>query len=69
MGLFDKLRDTVTKAVDVVQSNYTPLADETSKEYYEIIYGLLASVGSVSYNGIKNYVEHCTSISCDEEKL
>ena len=86
MGLFNKILETVDLAKEKIQcaingetmsNEEHPLADETVKKYYEIIYGLLASVWldrtklptKVQYKGIKKYVEHFIDEKCDEEKL
>ena len=59
MGLLDKI------------FKKDPFADETVKKYYEISYGLLASVGDkgVNFDGIKKYIEYCLGDLCDTEKL
>lgn len=90
MGFADKLRstinkvtDTVQSAVDTAQSGYNPFPDDISKKYYEIAYGLLSSVCSiskkygstsityhnVSFDAIKKYVEFYLKEPCDDVKL
>ena len=72
MGIFDKILEKIKG-----NNEEHPLADETVKKYYEIAYGLLASMWSdrdvspykVRYKGIKKYVEHFIGEQCDEEKL
>ena len=63
MGFLAKLYD-----------KYVPLTDETVKTYYEIVYGLLCSVGKdyhygISYHGIKKYLEYHLKEQISEEKL
>lgn len=79
LGKVDLVKEKIQKALngETMSNEEHPLADETVKKYYEIAYGLLASVwtdkkGSpynVRYKGIKKYVEHFIGEQCDEEKL
>ena len=77
MGFFNKILEKVDFAKEKIQeiingetvvNEEHPLADETVKKYYEIVYGLLASVWSdrkklpsqtpsckVHYRGVKKY--------------
>lgn len=48
MGFADKLRSTINKVSGTVQTAANPLPDETSRKYYEIVYGLLSSVFEIT---------------------
>lgn len=67
MGLFNKLESAITNAATKISNN--PFNNEIFKKYYEIVYGLLLSVGEMNYDGIKRYVEFNLNEPCTEEKL
>lgn len=70
MGLFDKLQNAVEVAKSKVKGIVKhPLDEEPAKMYYEIVYGLLATIEKVSAEGIKKYVEHYAGGECDAEQL
>lgn len=70
MAFTDKLRSTLNKTVDGIQSINNPFPDDTYKKYYEIVYGLFSSIQEyVEYDNIKVFVEHHLEGTCDEDKL
>ena len=82
MGLFDKLRDAVNTATDVINKSIEstlnakdPLADLTVKKYFEIICEkrrVFSSSGEEPTTGnlrAKKYIEHFIGEACDEGKL
>lgn len=92
MDLFGKMRNLAEIAKDKIMSVVSeeeicseehPLADETVRRYYEIVYGLLASVQDIRdeaghvthkgkripYSGVKKYVEHFEGGKANEEIL
>ena len=76
MGLFDKLKsaiDTATEAINKTiessQNAKDPLGDPAVKKYYEVAYGLMKSIGSVTVNAIKKHIENQLGEPCDETVL
>ena len=65
-----KAVDVAGKAMDAVQNLNNPLADETTKVYYEIAYGALKSLGvGANYEAFKKYIAFHTGQPCDEAIL
>lgn len=58
MGLFDKFK-----------TSNNPFEDETTKTYYEMVYGLLSSIPAMSFEGIKKYVEFHSGNQIADETL
>ncbi len=77
-GLVDKIKSTgIAEKLNITgtaadSQNNSAFADEESKKYYEIAFGLLSSLNGfipMTYEGIKRYVEFHLGNSCNEEKL
>ena len=65
MAFLNKLRDKVTEVAKAKEL----FDDPVFFQYYEITFGLLLSIYTATYDGIKNYIEYWPKEKCDEDCL
>ena len=72
----DVINKSLDSASDAINNSFqnTPsvknlLSDPIEKQYYDITYGLMKTIGEANYDAIKKYIEYQLGSPCDEIKL
>lgn len=78
-GTIENVKNSITQAGVLINTSIEPLFDDVENKYYEIAYGLFASIENVGkshdyihgilFDGVKNYIEYHTGEECDTVKL